>query len=63
VTKDEREWIKPIPAFLVDILSDHLKLFSFHDEFVFTSQKGLLIAGGISVGAGTKPWRAPVHFE
>jgi integrase len=29
--------------FLVDILSDHLELFSFHDEFVFTSREGLLI--------------------
>jgi integrase len=24
-------------------LSDHLELFPFHDEFVFTSREGLLI--------------------
>jgi integrase len=43
VTKDEREWVKSLPAFLVDILRDHLELFPFHDEFLFTSREGLLI--------------------
>jgi integrase len=43
VTKDEQEWIKPIPAFLVDILGDHLEPFLFHDTFVFTTREGHLI--------------------
>jgi integrase len=43
VTKDEQLWIKPIPAFLADIPRGHLQLFSFHEEFVFTTQRGHLI--------------------
>jgi hypothetical protein len=46
------------PAFQVDILSDHLELFGFHDEFEFSSRERLLIRWGTlsalvqSLGAG-----------
>lgn len=43
ITKDELIWVKPIPAFLIDVLSHHLERFPFHEEFVFATQKGILI--------------------
>ncbi|MDP9232975.1 MAG: site-specific integrase [Actinomycetota bacterium] len=43
VTKDQRVWMKPLPAFLIEVLSDHVESYPFHSEFVFTTPKGLLI--------------------
>jgi integrase len=43
VTKDQRVRVKPIPAFLIDVLRNHLELFPFHKEFVFATREGLLI--------------------
>jgi integrase len=36
-------WMKPLPAFLIEVMCDHFESYPFHGEFVFTTREGLLI--------------------
>lgn len=51
LTKDQRVWVKPVPAFLVEVLRDHLELFPFHEVSLTLDPSVSFQASGSDVAA------------